>query len=69
MVDWSYSGLVYYNGAWFAVSGGTINWSTTLVEYNGMWFYVSGGMVDWDYTGTYVFYGNTFNIVGGVVVW
>lgn len=35
--------LVKYDGTWYYVKNGKVDYSTTLVKYNGTWYYVSGG--------------------------
>lgn len=54
--DWNYykngrvstdTTLVKYNGSWWYVKNGKIDFSArTLCKYNGTWWYVSGGKVD-----------------------
>ena len=68
-INWSANTLCYYNDNWFYVENGMINWNArTLCYYNDAWFFVENGTVNWNAYTTCEYYGNTYNVVGGVVV-
>ena len=47
----SYTGLRYYNGSWWYVEKGKLNFgATTLCKYNGTWWYVEKGKVNFGAT-------------------
>ena len=55
MQDTSYNGLAYYQGDWYYVEGGAINWNYTgLANYGGTWYYVKNGVRNNEYTGIVV---------------
>lgn len=46
VLDTNYNSLIFYNGTWYYVNHGQINWhKTTLSQVNGTgtWYYVENG--------------------------
>ena len=64
----SYTGLKNYNGAWWYVKDGKVDFgATTLCKYNGSWWYVKNGKVDFNATTLCKFNGSWFYVKGGKV--
>ena len=60
--------LVKYNGSWWYVHGGKIDFSAnTLVKFNGSWWYVHGGKVDFSANTLVKFNGSWWYVHGGKV--
>ena len=67
---WSYyvDGLVEYNGGWFKLNNGVVDFTYYgLAENNGYWFKISGGVVDFSYNGLAEYNGGLFKIAGGLL--
>lgn len=71
MLDSGYNGLYLYNGTWYCLQNGWINWNnTTLVQYvDGNWYYVDHGQINWDYVGPVEYYDTWYYVAGGKVDW
>ena len=62
--------LVKYNGSWWYVHDGKIDFSAnTLVKFNGSWWYVHGGKVDFGARTLVKYNGTWWFIEGGRVNW
>ena len=62
--------LVKYNGSWWYVHGGKIDFSAnTLVKFNGSWWYVHGGKVDFSARTLVKYNGTWWFVEGGRVNW
>ena len=60
--------LVKYNGSWWYVHDGKIDFSAnTLVKFNGSWWYVHGGKVDFSANTLVKFNGSWWYVHGGKV--
>ena len=56
--------ITYYNGTWYYVQNGRINWDYEgIVSYNGKKYYVTNAKIDWSFTGKY----KNYNIKNGEV--
>ena len=62
--------LVKYNGSWWYVHDGKIDFSAnTLVKFNGSWWYVHGGKVDFGARTLVKYNGTWWFVEGGRVNW
>ena len=71
-LNWNYSNLVKYNGGWYYVKNGKIDWScTTLAQVNnsGAWYYVKNGKIDWTFTGLSKYGNNWYYLEKGKLNW
>lgn len=60
--------LTKYNGSWWYVENGKINFNkTTLCKYNGSWWFVRGGRVDFNYNGLCKYNGSWWYVHNGKV--
>ena len=71
-VNFDYEGVIYsqYDGNFWAVSQGKVVFGYNGIKYSpydGNSWYVNDGKVDFTFTGSYVFNGTTYNVVGGKV--
>ena len=69
--NWNYNGLTYYNGGWYYLQNGYINWNfTSLVQHtDGAWYYVDHGQINWGYTGPVQYYNTWYYIQNGKLNW
>ena len=48
-MDFGARTLVKYNGTWWFIENGRIQWNgDSIVQYGGTWYYVKNGQVDWN---------------------
>ena len=68
--DSSYTGLCQYQGSWYYVQKGVLNWNYTgLSLYQGVWYYVQKGRLNWNYTGLCQYQGSWYYVQKGVLNW
>ena len=66
----SQSGLTRYNGTWYYIDHGVLNWKYTgLTYYVDCWYYVENGILTWKYTGVTKYYGTWYYVQNSAINW
>jgi len=72
VLDTSYTNMVFYDGIFYYVENGLINWDYVgLAQHKEteVWYYVNGGGVDRSFTGLTMYNGRWFYLEAGSITW